>query len=225
MPRKSTASAFTVFGVQPPDSIYLPSLPYSVRWNCRDGGLFVGGSQAQHRLSNPDEKIDINIIKISKYFGSLGKTKNVLWLQLFYIASPTVDAKTLPVNTVCVSYLKKQSIAHLFNKVQQVIAQKEAAEGIFTLAFRQEAGELGAYYSIMFDWRERTSTAEKTQLEQIKTFMSTFGTQLIDIEGTRTMTCVDGYSAQQLQALIQQHQQLADYPQSAVNPKQLSAAS
>ena len=38
--------------------------------------------------------------------------------------------------------------------------------------------------------------------------MSTYKEQLIDLEGTRDLTCVDGWTAQQLQALTAQRQEL-----------------
>ena len=110
MARTKKSNQFSVFGTRPTDSIYLPDVPYSVRLNCKDGGLFVGGSEAQHRKTNPDQQIDISIIKVSKFFGSLGQTKNILWLQLFYVAAPNVDGSILQPNTVCCSYIKKRAI-------------------------------------------------------------------------------------------------------------------
>ncbi len=81
--------------------------------------------------------------------------------------------------------------------------------GIFTLGFNREVGENGVYYTVSFDWRERESEAEKQQLDLIAAFMSTYKEQLIDLEGTRDLTCVDGWTAQQLQALTAQRQELA----------------
>lgn len=170
--------------------------------------MFVGGSEAQHRKTNPNEKIDISIIKVSKYFGTLGKTENVLWLQLFFVPSVNVDSKILPSNTVCCSYIKKQSIAHLFNKVQEAMNYGDPGMGIFTLGFNREVGENGVYYTVDFDWRDRQSSEEKQQLDLIAAFMSSEGDQLVDIEGTRSMTCVDGWTTQQLQALVSQRQEL-----------------
>ena len=80
--------------------------------------------------------------------------------------------------------------------------------GIFTLGFNKEIGENGVYYTVTFDWRERQSEEEKQQLDLIAAFMSTCGDQLIDLEGIRSMTCVDGWSAQQLQGLTDQQNQL-----------------
>ena len=191
---------FSVFGTRPDGAICLPDIPYSVRMNCKEGGLFVGGNEAQHRKSNPDQKVDISIVKVSKFFGTLGKTENVLWLQLFYVP---VDDNILPKNTICVSYIKKQSIAHLFNKVQEAMNLGDPGMGIFILGFNKEIGEKGTYYTVTFDWRERTTEAEKQQLEAIVVFMQSYGNQLIDLEGTRSLICVDGWSAEELQSLQQ----------------------
>ena len=203
------SNLFSVFGTRPGNAIYLPDVPYSVRLNCKDGGLFVGGNEAQHRKSNPDQKVDISIIKVSKFFGTLGKTENVLWIQLFFVAAPSVDSSVLPQNVVCCSYIKKQSIAHLFNKVQEVMEHGDPGMGIFTLSFNREVGENGTYYTISFDWKKRETEEEKEQLNLIAGFMSAYQEQLIDIEGTRDLTCVDGWNAQQLQGLTAQRQQLA----------------
>ncbi|MDY6901036.1 MAG: hypothetical protein SWZ49_23585 [Cyanobacteriota bacterium] len=208
MATKKSNNQFSVFGTRPDNAICLPDVPYSVRLNCKDGGIFVGGSEAQHRKSNPDQKIDISIIKVAKFFGTLGKTENVLWIQLFFVAAPSVDSSILPKNTVCCSYIKKQSIAHLFNKVQEVMEHGDPGLGIFTLSFNKEVGEKGNYYTVSFDWKERESEEEIKQLDLIAAFLSAYQEQLIDLEGTRDMTCVDGLKAQDLQALTAQQPQL-----------------
>ncbi len=102
----------------------------------------------------------------------------------------------------------KQSIAHLFNKVQEVPEDIDPGMGIFTLGFNREVGEKGVYYTVSFDWRERESEEEKQQLDLIATFMLSYKEQLIDIEGTRDLTCVDGWTAQQLQGLTAQRIEL-----------------
>jgi hypothetical protein len=208
MTKIKKSNDFSVFGTRPDNAICLPDIPYSVRLNCKDGGLFVGGYEAQHRKTNPDQKIEISIIKVSKFFGTLGKTENVLWLQLFFVAGPGVDSSILPQNTVCCSYIKKQSIAHLFNKVQEVMEHGDPGLGIFTLGFNREVGENGVYYTISFDWKERETEAEKEQLNLIATFMSAYKEQLIDIEGTRDLTRVDGWTAQRLQEHTETRQEL-----------------
>ena len=206
MTTNKKSNSFSVFGTRPTDAICLPDVPYSVRLNCKDGGIFVGGNEDIHRKSKSNEKIDISIIKVSKFFGTLGKTIDVFWIQLFFIPAPNVDSAILPSNTVCCSYIKKQSITRLFNKVQEVMEHGDPGMGIFTLGFNKEQGENGVYYTIDFDWREREGEAEIKQLEAIAAFMSTYQDQLIDLEGTRDMTCVDGWTARQLQGLTTQPQ-------------------
>jgi len=181
------SNQFSVFGTRTDNAICLPDIPYSVRINCKDGGLFIGGSEAQHRKTNPDQKIDIGIIKVSKFFGSLGQIKNVPWIQLFYIPAPNVAPEILPKNTVCVSYIKKQSISNLFNKVQEAMNHGEQGMGIFTIGFNREVADKGPYYSVSFDWRERQSEEEKQQLELISDFVIACGNQLIDLEATRDL--------------------------------------
>jgi hypothetical protein len=197
-------SDFVVFGTRPDNTIYLPDVPFSVRFNCKDGGggLFIGGSDPQHRRTNPEDKIDINIIKVSKWFGSLGKTHNVLWIQFFFIPAPGVAPEILPKNTVCVGYLKKQSIANLFNTVQTAMNSGEPALGIFTLGFNKESGAAGSYYTVSFNWRSRQTDEELQQLELIKAFIEPYRDRLVDLEGTRELVCVDGWSAEQIQALL-----------------------
>jgi hypothetical protein len=206
MNRLKKSNQFSVFGTRPANSIYLPDIPYSVRLNCKDGGLFIGGFEAQHRKTNPDQKIDISIVKVSKFYGNLGKTENTFWIQLFFIPAPRVDGVILPPNTVCCSYIKKQSINHLFNKVQEIMNENDPGIGIFSINFNRELGENGAYYSVNFDWRERETEEEKEQLNLIAAFMSAYQNQLIDLDGTRDLIGVDGWSAQQLQDLITQRQ-------------------
>ncbi len=86
--------------------------------------------------------------------------------------------------------------------------QGDPGMGIFTLGFNREVGENGVYYTVSFDWRERETEEEKQQLNLIAAFMSSYQEQLIDLEGTRDLTCVDGWTAQQLQGLTAQRQEI-----------------
>jgi len=193
---------FSVFGTKPVDAICLPDVAYAVRLNCKDGGIFVGGKEPQHRRSNPEDKIDISIIKVSKFYGKLGLDYVGQWIQIFFVAGPNVDAKILPANTVCVCYIKKQSITNLFSKVQDVLSEKDPGMGIFTIKFNKEAGNNGVYYTVGFDWRERDGEAENKQLQQIAGFLQT-NPVLVDFEGTREMQCLDGLTAEQITAVLE----------------------
>jgi hypothetical protein len=104
---------------------------------------------------------------------------------------------------------KAQHIAHLFNKVQEVSEIGDPGLGIFTVSFNREVSELGTYYTVTFDWRERQSEEEKQQLDLIADFVLACGDQLVDLEGTRSMLCVDRMKAQELQTLTAQRQELS----------------
>lgn len=192
-----------VFGTVNENTIYLPTTPYQVRLNCKDGGLFVGGSDPECRRTNPKDKIPVTIIKVGKYYGDLGMTTNSLWWQLFFIPSPKVESKILPSNTVCVAYIKKQSISVLNNLTTEIISTEkiDPALGIFELSFSPHKGELGTYYSVNFEWRKREKN-EETQLQLIKEFWQVCHEDLIDLDGTRDMSNISMLSSIQLESLI-----------------------
>ena len=81
----------SIFGQRPENCIYLPDVPFSVRLNCKDGGIFIGGNEPKHRQTNPEDTIEISILKASKFYGDLGKTEGALWVQLFFIPAPSVS--------------------------------------------------------------------------------------------------------------------------------------
>lgn len=193
-----------VFGTIKDNAVFLPSTPYQVRFNCKDGGLFVGGSDQEYRKTNPKDKVAISIIKVGKYFGDLGKTKGSVWLQLFFVPSPTVKPEVLPKNVVCVAYIKKQSITNLNQIVTQVMSTQgvEPAQGIFELSFVGHKSELGTYYFIDFQWRERKGDEIK-QLDAIKAFWEACHEQLLDIDGTRDMRNISLLSAVEVQELVE----------------------
>lgn len=217
--------AISIFGQRSENSIYLPDIPFSVRLNCKDGGIFIGGNEPKHRKTNPEDKIEISILKVSKFYGDLGKTEGALWVQIFFVPAPSLNNQILPVNTVCVTYIKKQSIARLYNVVQEAMNNCDPGFGIFTLSFNRETSDLGTYYSVDFEWRERNNDGEHQQLEQIKTFLGEFGNQLIDLEGTRSMSCVDGMTAAQLMEIMSDNQEdnLTEIPEK--KQRRLKAAS
>ena len=186
---------FSVFGQRPKEGIFMADIPLSVRLNCKDGGVFIGGSEPKHRKSNPEDKIEIAILTVKKFYGDMGKTTDALWIQVFFVP---VNSAVLPKNTVCVAYLKKQSIANLYGKVTPLMETCDPGMGIFILSFERQQGELGVYYTINFDWRERKTTEEMAQLDAISVFMQAYSDQLVDFDGTRDMTCVDGLMASEL---------------------------
>jgi hypothetical protein len=171
--------SLTVFGTKPKDSIFLPSQPYAVRLNCQAGQIAVSEDEY---LGN---SLEISIIGVNHLFGSLGKTRDVEWMQIFFIPAPS--CKFLPKDTVCVSYIKTRSIAQFTQKITQLMESGEPAEGIFILSFLSHTNSKGdPYKSVKFDWKPRKTAEEKKQLEQIAGFMQTLP-KLADSNGTREM--------------------------------------
>ncbi len=189
-----TNALVDIFGSKPADAIYLPDAPYAVRFNCQSGQLAL--SEADF-LGNEAE---ISVIKVSRYFGSLGKTRNVAWMQLFYIPAP--GCSVLPSNTVCVSYIKTRSLSALQQTVTRLVGEGvNPAEGIFKVSFQRHINGDRNYASVKFDWRERKGKEEQEQLKQIVEFVET-KPQLLDLDGTREMMCVDGLPSLLVQQMV-----------------------
>lgn len=181
----------TVFGTKPEGSIFLPQVPFSVRNDCSVGQWKVGDEDFR------GNSIEISIIKVSQHFGTLGKTKDTQWLQVWFIPAPGEDK--LPANTVCLTYLKSRSISQFSQTITELMASGEPALGIFTGSFEKHSGDLGTYYSVVWDWRERGSEPEKTQLEQIATFLDSTPA-LLDMN--TPLLCIDGMTADEIEMLI-----------------------
>jgi hypothetical protein len=191
----------SVFGIRPLDSISLPNSPYAVRLNCKLGGIFVGGQEDVHRRTKSNESVEIAIVKVRQFYGSLGQEFVGQWLQVFFIAGVSVDPKVLPKNTVCVFYLKKQNISNLFTCVQDSMTEKDPGVGIFSLSFEKQAGKDGStYYTVAFGWRPRAGAEESKQLKLISSLLSS-NPKFVDLEGTRAMQCIEGLSAEEVSHL------------------------
>ena len=74
----------------------------------------------------------------------------------------------------------------------------EPAEGIFVGSFEKHSNEYCTYYSVKWDWRSRSTEAEKKQLEQIVTFMHS-NPQLVDLSSN--LLPIDGLSAEEIELL------------------------
>lgn len=183
-----------VFGTKPANAIYLPDAPYAVRFNCQAGQLAVSETEFL------GTEAEISVIKVSRYFGSLGRTRNVAWMQLFYVPAP--GCKALPANTVCVSYIKTRSLSALQQTVTRLVGEGvNPAEGIFGVSFQRHSNGDRNYASVKFDWRERKGKPEIDQLKQIADFVES-RPQLLDLDGTREMMCVDGLPSLLVQQMV-----------------------
>lgn len=182
---------FKVFGTRPKDTIFIPQVPFAVRNDCSVGQWKVGDEDFR------GNRIEISIIKVAQYFGSMGKTKNTQWMQVWFIPAP--ECKELPTNTVCTTYIKTRSISQFSQKVTELMESIEPAEGIFIGTFEKHSNEYGTYYSVKWDWRERSTEAETKQLEQIAAFMQG-DPQLVDM--STNLLPLDGLPTEEIEMLI-----------------------
>lgn len=188
----------SVFGCKPENSIYLGDQPYAVRNDCQIGQWKVGDSGLL------GQKIEISIIKVARYFGTLGKAANTLWLQVWFIPAPGCDR--LPQNTVCLTYLKSRSISQFSQKITELMQSGEPALGIFMAGFEKHSNEYGTYYSVNWDWRERQGDEEVKQLELIEAFMQT-SPALVDLGNTQNLVALDKLSSSEVQTLLESRNQ------------------
>lgn len=181
-----------VFGTKPKDSIYLGDQPYAVRNDCQAGQWKVGDSDYRGK------DIEISIIKVARFYGTLGKATDTHWLQIWFV--PTSVTRSLPANTVCVTYLKTRSLSQFSQKITELMESGEPALGIFLAGFDKHSNEYGTYYSVRWDWRERSEKEEQAQLEQIVAFLQS-DPPLFDAAATKQMVCIDGLSSTEILAL------------------------
>jgi hypothetical protein len=188
--------ALNVFGKVNEDSIYLPNKPYAVRLNCKSGAIHKTETK---RIC---DEAEVSIIAIEEWYGNLGKTLNENWLQIFFVP---LHEQGLPANTVCVTYIKRESSTLFADKITELLATKtNPAHGIFKIYFEPRQGRNGPYFVVLFDWRPRKGKGEQRQLELIEAFME--GPQrmhMLDMDATRDMVPVGGLPAHQRLALAQ----------------------
>lgn len=173
---KSKTKTINVFGKINKEIINHFTPPYAVRNDCRLGQWKIGDDKL---LGNT---LDLSVIAIKPFYGILGKTKGQ-WLQVWFVGT-TAETK-IPQNTVCVTYVKTQSLSALGQKAIEIMETEDPANGIFTTSFSKHAGDYGDYYSIVWNWRPREEQ-ELKQLELIADFLET-KPSLVDPNLTETM--------------------------------------
>lgn len=201
---------FTVFGTKPQDAIFNPQTPFAVRNDCQTGHWKVGDRDYR------SDTLELSIIKTSRFFGSLGKTKATNWMQIWFVPSP--HEPNLPKNTVCLTYIKTRSISQLSQTITELMDVGEPALGLFTASFEKHNGELGTYYSVQWDWRERETVEEQAQLDQIMAFMDS-KPLLQDMAIADKLLCIDNLTPEEIQRLVE-----SMYPQSLPQPQSLALA-
>lgn len=204
---------FTIDGIgtKPKNAIFLPNQPYQVRFNCQSGQLALSETEF---LGNSAE---ISILKVARFFGTLGKTRNTEWLQLFFIPAP--DCKILPTDTVCVSYIKTRSLGQFNQTMVRLLGDgSNPADGIFCINFIAHSNDKGNYFSVSWKWRQRKEGEEQEQLKRIAAFLKG-KPQLIDLGSTANLISCESLTALE----IEEMRMLArDLP--AANPLELLEA-
>lgn len=154
----------------------------------------------------------MTILKFSKFFGSLGQTQNTLWGQIWFVA----EAGDLPQGVVMVTYIKSRSLSDFNRLVTSIQARGvEPATGIFVPDFvkhsSQKPDENGVlkpinYYSLKWSWKERT---DWSMLEQAAAIISDESnlSRMIDLEGTKSLVCLDNLSPHDIAGLMAVHTQ------------------
>jgi hypothetical protein len=182
-----------VFGTRPQNQIFMPQVAFNVRNNCKVGQWTIGEDDYRGK------DIEISIIGVCQMFGTLGKTTSTPWLQVWFVPAPSCDV--LPRNTVCVTYLKKRSITQFSQKITELMESGEPAMGIFTAGFTKHTGELGDYYSVVWDWRQRDTDEELEQLEMIADFLAS-EPKLLDLERSASLTPLARLRSDEIAELI-----------------------
>jgi hypothetical protein len=189
--KMNTSALDLVFGSKPQGAIFNPNPALSVRLDCRDGVLTLGDGEALGKTA------EISILKLSRWFGDMGQTKGAEWLQLFYVGAP--NDKTLPKETICVSFIKTRSLGQFQRVVTTLLASgRNPAHGIFSLSFLDHVTGQNRYKSVHSEFRDRTD-AEMDQLETISAFMAS-NPRLVDIRPG--LQCLDNLSPEEIEFLV-----------------------
>ena len=137
---KSKAPELKIFGTINKEEINLMDPPYAVRNDCSIGQWKVGEKGLM------GDSLAMSIVGVRKFYGKLGKGKPSDWIQLWFIGAP--HETKIPVNVVCVTYVKTRSLSSLGQTLIEVMQSTEPALGIFETSFEQHSNELGKYYSV-----------------------------------------------------------------------------
>lgn len=217
-----TAKSFTVFGAKPKDALLVPEMPIAVRNNCQSGQWTIGDTDYGSKCS-------MTILKFSKFFGNLGQTEQTLWGQIWFVA----ESGELPKGVVMATYLKSRGLSDFNRLVTSVQARGvEPATGIFVPNFIKHSGqkpdESGVvkpinYYSLKWDWVERTDWAVIDQASAVLADSSN-QSRMMDLEGTRNMVCLDSLPPHEVACLMAAYTNDHSNQLPGDTPKALSSA-
>ena len=204
-------ATLSVFGAKPENALVVPELPIGARNNCQSGKWVIGDQEYGSKLA-------MTILKFSKFFGSLGQTKNTIWGQIWFVA----EAGELPHDVVMVTYIKGRSLSDFNRLIVSTQARGiEPAEGVFIPEFFKHSGqkpdENGVikpinYYSLKWDWAERSDWSIIEQAAAVLADPHNLS-RMIDLEGTRDMVCLDNLPPSEIAALMATHSNTQPEPE------------
>lgn len=131
-----------VFGKLAEDKINHFTPPYAVRNDCSVGQWKVGNDGF---LGN---ELNIIVLDVQPFYGDLGQTKSERWFQLWFL--PALGEDKLPINTVCVTYLKTQSGSLFYSDFIDLQSYVDPIKVVWTGNFKQDKNEYGTYYYVSF---------------------------------------------------------------------------
>ena len=179
-----------------------------IRNDCQTGNWKIGEKEY-------GPKMEMAVVKQTRYYGNLGKTLNTFWLQLFFVPI----AGDLPHNVLCVTYLKKEPMREFQRLVVEVQSkQQNPGKGLFIPTFEKQKmnrhnpqtglDESVNFYSIRWNWKSLNDNDPNLQ-----SIITTFGKRsareaLIDAEGTAQMVDLSGMTETEINRLVNGRQAL-----------------
>lgn len=125
-----------------------------------------------------------------------------------------------------VTYIKSRTLSDFNRLVASIQARGvEPATGIFVPEFTKHSGqkpdENGTfkpinYYSLKWSWQERTNWSVIEQAAAVLADESNLS-RMIDLEGIKSMVCLDNLSPHDIACLIAVHSQASDPEELALN--------
>ena len=163
------APGFVQFTQVDPNAVAINFQPLNVRNDCSSLGEWKIGEKKKL-----GDQLHMAILGVRQFYGKLGKSLNQ-WLQIFFVPAPH-DPSLLPKGTVCVTYIKTQSLSEL---TAEFIITPNPELGIWETSFVGKENDKGKYHYVSFICRPRHED-EKPQLAAIAKFLKEEGHRLYD---------------------------------------------
>lgn len=168
------------------NGILIPRPAFKIRFNCAVGKIALSEN---HFLGDTAE---VFLIKVNHFFGSIGRTPNTNWLQVWMLGH-----KGLPPRVVTVGYLKTRSISNLQNSLILASVNGNPAEKIWQVSFTSHSNDRGKYYSV--EWKTRDPVESENEILELIAQINP--DELSDPETEEKLINTENLNAQQLRTL------------------------